>query len=112
VHRSFLKILFQNVVYFSPVGAPIFVSSNPPNGRNQTMYDYALLGTHALLRQPNANNGNRDVLDRPEWESFVPLFAMMAAWSTARRKAALAGTKCKEITLPAALMRPATRPAC
>jgi hypothetical protein len=32
----------------------------------------------------------------PEWESFVPLIALMAAWSTARRKAALAGTKREE----------------
>jgi hypothetical protein len=112
VHRSFLKILFQNVVYFSPVGAPIFVSSNPPNGRNQTMYDYALLGTHALSRRPNAKDSNHDVLDRPEWESFVPLIALMAAWSTARRKAALAGTKRDEVTLPTVLVRSKARPAC
>lgn len=76
------------------------------------MYDYALLGTHALCRQPKPNDGNHDVLDRPEWESFVPLFAMLAAWSTAHRKAALASTKREQIRLPEALMRPVTRPVC
>ncbi len=76
------------------------------------MYDYALLGRRALSRQPNVEGRHGDVLDRPEWESFVPLIAMMAALSTARRKAALAGTKRQEITLPAALVRPATRSAC
>jgi hypothetical protein len=75
------------------------------------MYDYALLGTHALSHQTSAKDSNHDVLDRAEWESFVPLIALVAAWSTARRKAALARTKREEITLPAVLTRSGAEPA-